>query len=62
MEIETLTTDTNQPSENEISSFLSATRKQFEGSSPSSESTKNSVKSKTADNEKESEIKDTFKS
>lgn len=62
MEIETSTTDTNQPSENEISSFLSATRKQFEGSSPSSESTKSSVKSKTTDKEKESEIKDTFES
>ena len=62
MEAEPSITHTDQPSEKEISSFLSATRKQFEGCNPTKESGDESVNVHTEENQKESESKEPFKS
>ena len=62
MDIDSTTTQEDQPSEREISSFLSATRKQFEGSNCGKESINNSVSYNTDENQKESELKEQFKS
>ena len=62
MDIDSATTQEDQPSEREISSFLSATRKQFEGSNFGKESINDSANCNTDENQKESELQEKFKS
>ena len=55
-------TQSDQPSEKDISSFLSATRKQFEGCNSGKESIHDSANCNTDENQKESELQEPFKS
>ena len=62
MDIDSDITQSDQPSEKEISSFLSATRKQFEGCNSGKESINDLSNCSTDENQKESELQEPFKS
>jgi len=62
MDIDSDITQSDQPSEKEISSFLSATRKQFEGCNSGKESINDLSNCNTNENQKESELQEPFKS